>query len=345
MGRSSTAADSRRITGSPAAYAPGKSVSPGVTAPADEAEAAIVSAVLYAALFTYPLTLPELRAATMHPIPSIDVLRSRLQSSAYLRRHLTVIDDLVVPRGRTAWLDVRRRRERHSRAMLHRHAWVLRVIASLPFVRGVAISGSLAHLNAEASGDLDLFLVARDRQLWTVAVLVIAVARLLGQRRTICANFIVGTSSLTCVPEDAFTARELLALRPVEGAHLRAQVISANPSVRTWFPNVEPQSAFPVLDGAWRGLRRSAEWCLTPVRRPLERLCRYVYRRHLQRKRHSWESPDQVYLGDDQIKLHTRSHRPHVLEAHARLLAQAGLSRWSPVQGDVSPGSNSGRVG
>ena len=46
----------------------------------------------------------------------------------------------------------------------------------------VALSGSLAHLNLQEGGDLDLFVVTRGRHAWTVCVALIVLARLMGRR-------------------------------------------------------------------------------------------------------------------------------------------------------------------
>ena len=323
-------------------YARGKPLSLAVSFQPDPLDVAIVSAVLYASLFDYPLTLPELRRSLTMPA-SRDVLECHLANSAFLRSRVTRIEGFVVPAGRGQLVAVRRRREARSRAFLATHASTLRLLCSLPFTRLVAISGSLAHLNADDAADLDLFVVAADGHVWTVAVLMIALARLLGRRRVVCVNYILGRSALALEQPDWFTASQVIGLRPVDGRAVFEALLDANPFVRRWFPNAEPASTFPHLPAGRAAIRQMAERVLGPVDTWLERTCRWIYERHLRHREATWPSPGQVRLSADVLKLHTRSHRESILARHAALLGAAGLN--APGAGHPPagawPGSNS----
>ena len=45
----------------------------------------------------------------------------------------------------------------------------------------------------------------------------------------------------------------------------------------------------------------------------IEAVCRRLYASHLRRRAASWQSPEQVQLRSDYLKLHTQSHRQSVL--------------------------------
>lgn len=305
------------------AYAPGKRVSPAVTA----FESAVLSAVLYASLFDFPLTLSELRATLTVRVGSIDDLRRQIVGSLVLRRHLTVVGDWVLPAGRTDLIPIRERRTRRSRAFLFAHQRILRLLCTVPFTRMVAISGSLAWLNADDDADLDLFVVAADRHVWTVTVLMILAARLLRCRERVCVNFVVAESAIALDEHDRFSASQLRGLRPVEGHEWFRGLMVANPSVARWFPNEEPAGPFPSLEGAFPRVRHLAERSLGFGGHVLEWLCRRLYHWHLMRRRTGWDSPNQVRLDDDVLKLHTRSHRERVMAQHAALLSSIGSGR------------------
>lgn len=329
-----------------AVYARGKPLSLAVSSQPDPLDVAIVSAVLYSSLFDYPLTLSELRRSLTMPA-SHDDLDDRLLNSTFLRSRVTQTDGFVVPAGGNHLIAVRERREARSRAFLAAHASTLRVLCSLPFTRLVAISGSLAHLNADDATDLDLFVVAAEGHVWTVGVLMIAVARLLGRRRVVCANYILGRSALALEQSDWFTANQVIALRPVDGRPVFEALLDANPFVRRWFPNAEPAAAFPTLPTGSRMMRLTVERMLRPVGTWLERTCRWIYEGHLRHREATWPSPGQVRLSADVLKLHTRSHRESILARHAALLEAAGLSAQGadhPPAG-AWPGSNSRLAG
>ena len=290
------------------------------------AEDAILRSVLYASLFDYPLTLAELRQTLIRSRQTASEILATVRGSAALQSVVESSDIYFFPVGCSHLIDTRRRRETRSRAFLSVHRPLLRLIAACPYVRLVALSGSIAHLNLEAGGDLDLFIVTRGRRVWSIAVLVVVLARLLGRRRTLCANLIVSDEALTFAPTDLFTASQVIGLTPIAGADMFQRLLDANPFVGEYYPN------FHAADRASARLRRGGRptWIKCTVETVLylpsvltEILCRSAYGRYLKRRSTRWESPDQVVLGDCVLKLHTRSHRADVLERFEHALHDA----------------------
>jgi hypothetical protein len=104
------------------------------------------------------------------------------------------------------------------------------------------------------------------------------------------------------------------------------RLLEANPFVSEHYPN------FHAADRASARLRRGSRsnWVKRAMETVLylpsavaETLCRGAYGRYLERRSASWESPDQVVLGDSVLKLHTRSHRADVLERFEHALHDA----------------------
>jgi hypothetical protein len=198
-------------------------------------------------------------------------------------------------------------------------------VCALPYVRLVALSGSIAHLNIEGSGDLDLFIVTRGRRVWSVTVLVVILAKLLRRRRTVCANFVVSDSNLALEQGDLFTASQIVHLKPLIGRDVLLRFVAANPFVRRFYPNYHP--AQPEVSFRRRplrgGLKIAAEWVLAIPSALAEALCRRAYRAYLKGQASSWRSPEQVRLEDDCLKLHTRSHRQSVMERFEKAVEEA----------------------
>lgn len=280
------------------------------------AEAAIARSVLYAALFDYPLTLSQLRQTLIesHQTPSeiLDTLRSSRALASIVEQR----DGYFFPCGRYDLIAVRQYRERRSRAFLAAHRPLLRLIGAMPFVRMVALSGSIAHLNLESGGDLDLLIVTRGRRVWSTVVIAILLSKLLGRRRTLCANFIVADTALRFEPPDLFTASQVIGLRPVTGVDTFRAILAANPFVQEHYPNYHaPWPGGLPIRQSWplRVAKRTVELSMAAPSALFERVCRAAYRRYLRRRAASWSSPEQVTLGDDILKLHTRSHRCEIL--------------------------------
>jgi hypothetical protein len=155
----------------------------------------------------------------------------------------------------------------------------------------VALSGSIAHLNLEDRGDLDLFIITRGRRVWTVTVAMIVMARLLGVRRAMCANFVMSDAHLGIEQQDLFTANQVLHLKPLFGPEVLDGFVAANPFVKRFYPNRSPRPSTDFLlpiTGA--GVCKSLlEALLRPVAPLIEALCRRVW--HLRRNRRHGSRP------------------------------------------------------
>ena len=289
-------------------------------------ELAILRSVLYSSLFEYPLTLAELRRTLLESTrDEAGILRS-YQSSAWLQSLVELRDGWFFPRGRSAWIAGRQQREVRSLALLDRNRLLLKSICALPFIRLVALSGSVAALNADSRADLDLFIVTRGRTAWSITLGVVVLARLLRRRRILCANFVMSDSRLALEQQDLFSASQVIHLRPLVGAETYRAFLAANPFVRQLYPNfvAGEDRAFPMEPGAvLRGLKAVLEALLAGPAIALEPMCRAIYGRHLRRRARSWQSPAQVRLTSDCLKLHTRSHRTTVLDRFERLCSEA----------------------
>jgi hypothetical protein len=290
-------------------------------------ELAIARSVIYASLFDYPLTLAQLHHTLIESDQTQAEILAVYDGSARLQSIVHYRDGCFFPAGRADLIAERRRREARSRRFLHQHETLLRLLCAIPFTRLVALSGSVAHLNLEPDGDLDLFIVTRGRRVWTVTVALLLLTKLLRRRRIICANFVLADSHLVLEPQDLFTANQLLHLKPLIGADMLDAFLAANPFVTRFYPNAQAQRPeASILEGWTRGFFGVKSLLETMLRVPaplIEAVCRRLYAWHLRRRSSSWRSPDQVRLQSDYLKLHTQSHRHTVLDQFDAAVEQA----------------------
>ena len=290
-------------------------------------ELAIARSVIYASLFDYPLTLAQLHHTLIESDQTPAEILAVYDGSAQLQLIVQYRDGFFFPAGRADLIAERRRREARSHRFLHQHETLLRLLCAIPFTRMVALSGSIAHLNLEPDGDLDLFIVTRGRRVWTVTVAVLLLTKLLRRRRIICANFVLADSHLVVEPQDLFTANQLLHLKPLIGAEVLDAFLAANPFVTRFYPNAPAHRPAPsALTGRTRGfssVKALLEMALQLPAPLIESTCRRLYAWHLRRRASSWRSPDQVRLQSDYLKLHTQSHRHSVLDRFNAAVEQA----------------------
>jgi hypothetical protein len=285
------------------------------------AELAIARSVAYASLFDYPLTLAQLRQTLIESTQTASEVLAAYNGNAALQAAIEFRDGFFFPTGRADLIEERRRRETRSRVFLRRHRAILQLISALPYVRMVALSGSIAHLNLEGSGDLDLFIVTRGRRVWSTTVATVLLAKLLRRRRIVCANFVVADTRLVLEQQDLFAASQVIHLKPLIGREVFRELLTQNPFVFRFYPNFHAADAATLTFRPIRalaGMKRLFEAGLTPIAPVVEFACRSAYRWYLRRKSAMWQSPEQVRLQADCLKLHTRSHRQSVLERFDR---------------------------
>ena len=288
-------------------------------------ERAFLQSVIYASLFDYPLTLPQLRESLLGESADERTLMDWYRGSEYLQATIDSCEGYFYPRGRHDLLSTRAVRERTSRALLRQLCGPLAWVTRLPFVRMVAVSGSLAHLNADAQAELDLFVVTSPRRVWTVTVTTLVLGRLLGWRRHLCLNYVVSERTLWVAPADLFSANQIVHLQPVMGESTYRRFLDANRFVERFYPNFSPRPLKTGDGNTWATrlraiLETGLNWTVAPL---LEWVCRLVYRTHLRNRAHTWTSHDQVRLEPECLKLHTCSHRHEVMERFERAFEEA----------------------
>lgn len=99
-----------------------------------------------------------------------------------------------------------------------------RLLAAVPFIRLLFVSGSLSFNNTDELSDLDVVIVAKHGRIWTTRLLVSALLSLLGMRRRfedrvapnkICPNHFITNESLHIPFQNMYTAQLYANLVPV----------------------------------------------------------------------------------------------------------------------------------
>ena len=92
----------------------------------------------------------------------------------------------------------------------------------IPFVRMIAVTGTLAMKNCEKSSDIDFFVILEKGRIFTGRLLATLVVHLLGKRRygkkiknRICLNYFATTGSLEIQRQDLFAANEYSFIYPI----------------------------------------------------------------------------------------------------------------------------------
>ena len=282
-----------------------------------EEEFAILRTVLYSSLFQYPLTLRELHRGLLESAQGESSILEGYRRSTALQSALDFRHGYFSLRGGDELPEKRRRRQAASQSILKANRRLLTLICTIPYTRMVALSGSAAHLNLDGAGDVDLLIITRGKRVWSVVLTTLIFTKLLRRRKLVCVNFVLSDDRLRMGRQDLFNANQMIHLKPLIGYDLYRRFLVENPFVFSFYPNSAESESIPIesrLSVFLRSLKRLLELLLAPgLGQFQEAICRATYSRYLRAKSKSWETPDEVVMEADYLKLHTRSHRRSVM--------------------------------
>ena len=201
-------------------------------------EQAIWRTVAYVDLFDYPLTAVEIhRYLDGVPATASEVAKTLVGSPA-LADHLRYTDGFFYLPGREEIIEIRHERRQRAQQLWPEAVRYGRILARLPFVRMVAVTGSLAMNNAGEQADIDYFVVTENGRLWLARALVIGIVRLAARRGImLCPNYFVAESALALPERNVYTAREIVQMVPLFGYDVYHQLRQHNSWVSRFLPN------------------------------------------------------------------------------------------------------------
>ena len=221
---------------------------------------AVFATVAYREIFDYPLRRDEIKRyliATDSDGAAVDAAIDRLLGTA-----LGESGGLVMLAGREDTAKVRRRRERRAAPMWRQARRYAAVLASLPFVRMVAVTGSLAANNPSGKPDIDFMIVTRAGCLWRVRTLC-TLMRLCDKRfgkALLCPNYFVSEKALTLRDRRLYVAQELAQMVPLFGPDVYRKLRRANRWADEYLPNaVGPPCPVDAVAIRWPRLRKGVE--------------------------------------------------------------------------------------
>jgi len=225
--------------------------------PDSATDEAILRTVLYADVFSFPMTEAEIHQFLIGHSATRDEVRAALDHSPWLAERVERVNGYCAVRGRAETTEHRHRRDSVSRALWPVGRRYGRIMAHLPFVRMVALTGALAMRNASGSDDdIDFLLVTAPGRVWIArafAVAVVRLARLLGVG--LCPNYVLADTALLQSRQDLFIAHELAQMIPLAGFEVYRAMREANRWSDTLLPNAH-QPFYAEEDVRPRGLGR-----------------------------------------------------------------------------------------
>ncbi len=296
--------------------------------PPNSVEQSIVNAVAYADIFDFPLTSAEIQRYLTGMLLSQTDLTAELQRTLDHSTRLAQSDGYTYLHGRTNLVAIRRERQALSEGL-----WIDAVrygglIAQLPFVRMVAVTGSLAVNNVGEHKDIDYFIVTANDYLWITRAMTIAIVRLAAQRGVwLCPNYFLSERALAISDQTLYTAHEVTQMVPLAGRAMYDAFRAANRWTDSFLPNAvepPPSSALFVNEDKLSNanpLTQTSEWLLrTP---PGQRLNAWEMERKIRKLSQAHQGSRETSYTADWCKGHFSSHQDRTLHAYQTRLNDA----------------------
>jgi predicted nucleotidyltransferase len=139
-----------------------------------------------------------------------------------------------------------------------------------PFVRGIAISGSLSKNFADDESDIDLFIITEKNRLWIARTIMHCFKKLtflINKEHLFCMNYYIDMQELEIKEQNIYTAIEVGTLIPIQGDVIFEKFYAANAWTRQYLPNknMRISSAKPVKTSLFKSfLERLID--VTPIK-------------------------------------------------------------------------------
>lgn len=197
----------------------------------------ILKTLGYFDLFQYPLTRPEI--SVFHPaVVPLQELETALET---LLTEKTVfrLDEFYSLSNDHLLVERRRRGNLLAVKQLKTAQRVAKFLSRFPYVKAVAVSGSLSKNFASDKTDIDLFIITAPNRLWiarTCMHLFKKLTFLTGRQHRYCMNYYVDEQEPEITEKNIFTAIEIITLLPMQGRSSLDEFIAANEWVKKYFP-------------------------------------------------------------------------------------------------------------
>lgn len=289
----------------------------------------ILKPVLYTDIFDYPLTFEEIyRFLEIEATPA-EVGASLDQ--ALIAGRLVRVDGFYSLADRPDLASKRQERQKISAALWPKALHYGRWLASLPFVKMVAVTGSLAVQNPRNDvDDIDYLIVTGPGRLWLCRAMIIMMVRY-GRSRNVhlCPNYLI-TENVLHFENNFFTAREMLQMKPIYGQALYLRIRQENDWVTHYFPQGNGPDLERIndrLSTRQSALKRCGEFVLQGVwGNWLEAWLQKIQITKHTRRAEQYGALDRVLFTADICKGHYDGHGQKTMGAYKQRIKEYNLS-------------------
>jgi predicted nucleotidyltransferase len=242
-------------------------------------------------------------------------------------------------------------KERIERQKIADQKWkkakrVIRLLQIIPFIRLVAISGSLAMNNTKKESDIDLLIITQAGRIWTCRGLTTLFIHLIGQRRhgsltkdRFCLNHYLTNQSLKIPFKSLYNAQTYAHLVPIWECH--SQLVGSDIPLYKRFQEANQWIGdylvfYPISQRGYLRKIGSNQW-FTFFRKcrefildrrfgdAIEFILKKFQERRIKKDPLTYQSGGRVVFNDSQLEFHPDSPEKKVLKKYNQKMNELGL--------------------
>ncbi|MDB5023653.1 MAG: hypothetical protein JWP78_1408 [Mucilaginibacter sp.] len=198
----------------------------------------ILSTLAYFDLFNYPLTLDEI--LLYFPVKCETGDFEYALRSLVTERLIYHFDKFYTLKNDYFLIERRVKGNTKAAGMIITARKVSELLIRFPYVRGIAISGSLSKNFADENSDIDLFIITAKNKLWIARTIMHCFKKLtflVNRQHYFCMNYYIDEQELQIREKNMYTAIEVATLIPLHGDTVFEQFYLANAWSREYLPN------------------------------------------------------------------------------------------------------------
>ena len=194
--------------------------------------------LIYFSLFNHPLTDEEVFLfSETNDIKEVSKDIDVLLKKGIINR----VDSFLLLENNINHIHKRIKGKKEADAIMPKAEKVAKFISKFPFIKGVAISGSLSKGYFDKKSDFDFFVITKPKRVWIARLFLAIYKRLVlnNSYKEFCVNYFVSTDTLEIEEKNKFTATEIVTVIPLFGEVEFKDFYKKNNWVHKYFPNLE----------------------------------------------------------------------------------------------------------
>ena len=308
-------------------------------------EKSILATIVYYDTLNLPLTQMEIFKYLIKITPEQKLSKINLFNiitlleSKELKRFIESKNGFYFLKGREKLIKQRIKKQKITEQKWKIAKRIIWIMQSIPFLKGVIISGSIAMGNTKKESDIDVLIITSKNRIWTTRAITTLLLHLLKRRRhnnltkdRICLNHYITEKSLNIIHRSLYNAQTYAHLIPVlelENFNLK-KFYQKNKWIKNYlfFIFSEKNLIFRKSKHSFllNFFRKSLEYILkNPLGDLLEKITKIIQVFRIKRDKLTYAKGGRIVINDMELEFHPKSPEKIIIENYNKKMRELGF--------------------